>query len=572
MVTLNLTSGSSVNIPPSIRLLVNTPDQNQRGTVVDVPGVLTDILPDPSRNRFYILRQDLNQLLVFDASTNQKITTLRTATTPTMMSMTNDGKYLLVGHDNSQFVTVYDLNAMQAVSPIVLPGGHYGRSVAASNQALLVLARDEGSGTGVIDRVNFASRTATALPSLGIFSNEVSPTGVLTASPNGRNILMVQPDGTVMVYSADADTFTVGRKDFASLQGAFAASSYDTYIVGNNMFNASLVPQGSMNASSGVTSGFSFTGQGGYRVTASSQATAGVIQNLPTLTSAQMNPTAMVEAPLLPTAIWNFTRTLAPISSSGTVIALTTSGFTVLTANYAAATTPPAIASVGNSANFSSAVAPGGLISVFGSQLSATNIATSQIPLPTAMGESCLVVNGSPIPLLFVSSQQVNAQLPFNVGGNVTMSIHTPAGISNNFNVTVQSSAPAIFMSGTAGPETGLATIFRFDNGQLVTPTNPIHYDDEIVIYLTGMGATSPAVDAGMPAPTNGLSNVTQTPLITLGGSPLNVLYAGLVPGLISGLYQINAVVPGGVVQGTDIPLVISQGGTSANLSVRVVK
>ena len=58
---------------------------------------------------------------------------------------------------------------------------------------------------------------------------------------------------------------------------------------------------------------------------------------------------------------------------------------------------------------------------------------------------------------------------------------------------------------------------------------------------------------------------------MTLGGTNLNVLYAGLVPGEV-GVYQINAVVPGGVPQGLDIPLVINQGGSTTSLSVRVVK
>jgi uncharacterized protein (TIGR03437 family) len=461
---------------------------------------------------------------------------------------------------------------MQAVQPVVLPPGHYGHSVAASNNAVLVLANDNATGTGVIDTVNFTGRTATMLPTLGIYTNTVSTVGALAASPNGAYILVAQPDGTVMLYSASANTFTVARKDLSGLTGAFAASSYGNYIVGNNVFNASLVPQGTLDSTLGVTSGFSFTGQGGYRVTATSVSTAGVIQNLPSLSSGTtVSPVGMVEAPVLPTTLANFTRTVAPMPSANSIIAMTTSGFTVLSANYAAATAPPAIASVGNAANGSTSVAPGGLISVYGSQMSATNIATSQIPLPTALGESCLVVNGTPIPLLFVSGQQINAQLPFNVSGNVIMSIHTPAGISNNFNFVVQGAAPAIFLSGTAGPETGLATIFRASNGQLVTPTNPVHSNDTLVIYLTGMGPTSPSVAAGLAAPMTVLSSVTQSPVLTLGGSNLNVLYAGLVPSFISGLYQINATVPSVVTQGESIPLVISQGSSTTTLNLRVV-
>ncbi|HUB82346.1 MAG TPA: hypothetical protein VMB03_26295 [Bryobacteraceae bacterium] len=570
-VTLNIASSSAVNIPPSVRLLVSNPDEYQRGSVVDVPGVLTDLMADTARNRFYILRQDLNELEIFDGSTNQMIVALRTNTTPSEMAMTNDGNYLLVANDNSQLLSVFDLNALQAVSPVVLPGGHYGHSVATSNNAILVVANNNATGTGTIDTVDLQNLSATNLPTLGIFQNQLSTTAVVTGSPNGANILVADPDGEVLLYSAAANTFTLARHDLSALAGAFAASSYNTFVIGNNVFNASLVPQGTL-SSSGTTSGFAFTGQGGYQVAATSASTAGVIQNMPVLTGAQISPTAMVEAPILPSSKLNFTRTVAPLPSAGTLIALTTSGFTVLSANYAAATTPPAISSVQNAADGSTAVAPGGFISVYGSQMSATNIATSQIPLPTALGESCLVVNGSPIPLLFVSSGQVNAQLPLNMGGNVSVNIHTPAGVSNNYNFVVASAAPAVFLTGTAGPQTGLATIFRADNGQLVTPTNPVRPGDTLVIYLTGMGPTSPAVQAGLQTPPTLLTSVTQAPELSLGSSSLSILYAGLVPGSLSGLYQINASVPKtGLASGDTVPLVISQSGGATTLNVRVV-
>jgi uncharacterized protein (TIGR03437 family) len=203
--------------------------------------------------------------------------------------------------------------------------------------------------------------------------------------------------------------------------------------------------------------------------------------------------------------------------------------------------------------------------------MSPVNMATQQIPLPTALGDSCLSINGAPLPLLFVSSQQINAQLPFNVAGSATLTIHTPGGISNNYLFTVQTAAPSVFLSGTAGPETGLATVVRADNNQLITPTNPIHPGDTLVIYLTGMGATLPAVTAGLPAPSNPLASAAIAPTVTLGGQNLNVLYAGLVPGEV-GVYQINATVPSlGVPQGLSIPLTISQGSSSTTLNERVV-
>jgi len=296
-----------------------------------------------------------------------------------------------------------------------------------------------------------------------------------------------------------------------------------------------------------------------------------VIERVASAQTATTKPTSMAEAPLLPTTLWPFTRTLAPLADQSAVISLTVSGFTVLPWDYDAAVAPPEIASVVNAADGTKPVAPGGLISVYGQQMSPVNIATQETPLPTALGESCLTVNGVAVPMLFVSAQQINGQLPANVNGNATMTLRTPGGISDNFYFSILPAAPSIFRTGMAGPETGLATVFRYDNGELITPTNPIHPDDIITIYATGMGPTSPAVDSGMPAPANPLPNTVIAASVTLGGVPLNIMYSGLVPGEV-GVYQVNASVPAGVPQGMNIPLVVAQAGSSTALSVRVVK
>ena len=110
---------------------------------------------------------------------------------------------------------------------------------------MLALVRNVAAGgPGVIDRIDFAARRAIQLPCLGIYTNTVNPAGVLAPAPNGGSILVAMPDGNVMLYDANADTFTVSRKDFTALSGSYAASSYNSYVVGNNLLNASLVPAG----------------------------------------------------------------------------------------------------------------------------------------------------------------------------------------------------------------------------------------------------------------------------------------------------------------------------------------
>jgi len=63
----------------------------------------------------------------------------------------------------------------------------------------------------------------------------------------------------------------------------------------------------------------------------------------------------------------------------------------------------------GECADFTAAVAPGSLVSLFGENLSPVNMASSEMPLPTALGDSCLTVNGALAPMLFVSRPRQRA-------------------------------------------------------------------------------------------------------------------------------------------------------------------
>ena len=568
--SITIQSPSAVNTPAPVRVLVNNATPDMRGTVVNVPGVLVDVLADRTRDRFYILRQDQNEVLVFDASTNTQIATLRTSNTPTQLAISFDNQYLLIGHDNSQLAYVYNLDSLQASAPVVFPFGHYPKSIAASGRAVLAASRVAGP-ENTIDSIDMISRTAQTWSSLGVWQNSIDVNTMLAASPNGSSILAVMANGTVMRYDATPNTFTASRQDFTALQGAYAASSLNQYIVDGHMLDSSLVPIMTVGLDQDPTSGFAFTGGKGLRTMAPASGATGVIERIDLGGGEAISSTHLAEAPVVghPGAV--FTRTLAPLANGKAIISLTTSGFTVLASQYDAAVAPPEINGVVNAADFSQSMAPGGLISVFGTQLSPVNMATNQLPLPTALGDSCLTINGTAVPMLFVSPQQINAQLPFNADGEETLVLYTPGGVSNSYNLTLTSEAPSVFHSGVAGPQTGIATVVRSSNNQWVTATNPIHPGDQIVIYATGLGPTSPVVPAGTAAPSHPLAWVTDMPLITLGGVELKVEYAGLAPGEV-GVYQINALVPRSVVQGMSIPLTITQSVGATSMNVRVVK
>jgi uncharacterized protein (TIGR03437 family) len=160
--------------------------------------------------------------------------------------------------------------------------------------------------------------------------------------------------------------------------------------------------------------------------------------------------------------------------------------------------------------------------------------------------------------------------MPSQAVGDVTVNVHTPGGVSDNFNLTVLPNAPAVFLSGVAGPETNLPVVIRTENNLLVTDSNPIHPNDTLVIYLTGCGRTNPGVGDGLPSPGHPLANVLSPATLQLGGVSLPVLYAGLAPGEV-GVCQMNVTVPRSAPTGLSMPLSINQGGFNQTLGVRVV-
>ena len=614
--SLNISSSAAINLPQSVRVLINSQDPSQRGTFIDVPGKVVDLAADPKRGVYYVLRQDKNQVLVYSETNNMLTATLRTCTTPTSMAITFDQQDLLVGCDNSHYMSVFDLDLLQAQQPITLPSD-YVESVAASSNAILAMIRP-GDGTNPgIDQINLLTHTGGRLSSLGVWTNQLAQDTVLTSSSNGAHILAAGSDGSVMIYDANANTFTASRKDFNSLSGAYAASNFNQYVVGNYLLDNSGVARATLPTSTGASSGFAFVNQQGFYTSAPNSSSPGIIEQVDVASGVAIQPTAMVEAPLLgsaptsgsssssntstttcppgavlvsttttgpngpvtttscqalfqPSVNSAFTRSLAPLPDQTAIISLTTSGFTVLPWTYAASVAPPQISKVVSAADGVSPVAPGGLVSILGSQLSPTNLATSQIPVPTALANSCLTVNGQPMPLVFVSPNQINAQMPVEAVGAVTMNVHTPGGVSDNFNMTVQPTAPAVFMSGVAGPQNNLPTVIRDNNNLLVTESNPIHRGDTLTIYLTGIGQTSPVVGDGLPAPVSPLAIAVAPLIVQLGGVNLPVTYAGLAPGQV-GVGQINVTVPNSVPLGLNTQLTINQGGAVQTLALRVI-
>jgi uncharacterized protein (TIGR03437 family) len=571
-VDLGLSSPDAINVIDPVRVLVNHADPNQRGTILEVPGTLVDILADPARDRYYVLRQDNNTLLVFDGANNTLLRTLRTNNIPTNIAVSMDRQFLYISHDASQTLAVYNLNDFSRLpdSSTSAGNGNVVRSLAVANNRIIATARDY-KNQGRILFIDPVTLTATQPDSVGVWVNQMALGAVAAASPDGSQVMVATPDGYTFLYDAGVGDITVSNKNFTQFVGSYAASA-GMYSADANLLNGSLVPFLSLDSSGGQSSGMVFSA-GAVRTGAPDSLSPGFAERVNFSTGGAILPTSLIEAPLLPNSAasnTNFIRSLAVLPFHNSFVSLSQSGLMLLAANYDAPLPIPTISSVTSAADGVSGVASGGLISIAGSNLSTSPVASATTPLPTVLGNSCVTVNGAPISLLMVSSSLINAQLSNSTSGAATMTIRTPQNVSPNFGFTVGANAPAVFLNGQAGDSSNLPAIYRVDNGLLVTATNPVRRNDSLNIYAAGLGLTSPAVAAGTASPSNPLATAVAQPTVTLNGTGLPVTFAGLAPGQI-GVFQITVTVPSSTPLGLSVPLTITQAGQSQTVNVRVV-
>jgi uncharacterized protein (TIGR03437 family) len=192
------------------------------------------------------------------------------------------------------------------------------------------------------------------------------------------------------------------------------------------------------------------------------------------------------------------------------------------------------------SSTFPLNVAPGEIVSIYGTNLAGSTTTAGSIPLPLKLGDAQVLVNGDPIPLYYASATQINAVLP-NVAGLLKVTVLTSSG-THTVNALAAPAVPALFTQNGSG--IGAASVQRFPGYTLVTATNPLQAGDYAIVYLTGLGHT--------------------TPTVTIGGQDCIVAYAGPAA-IYPGLDQINCQVPQGIAPGTAVPILVTTPGRTSN-------
>ncbi len=251
--------------------------------------------------------------------------------------------------------------------------------------------------------------------------------------------------------------------------------------------------------------------------------------------------------------IGSFVKFSTPTIADGKVFVGTASSLLVFGLKTSAA-----VSTVVNAGDFEPGpVAPGSIVSLFGSNLAPQAASAAGVPWPFQLGGSSITVNGIPAPLSFVSPSQINAQIPFDVSpGNANLTVSVGDLALAPRPLTIQPSAPGLFLSAA-----GHALVQNQD-GTTNSPEQPASAGTVVTAFLTGQGALDPNVPSGAAAPADPPVLPVSAVSASVGGQAVEVVSARMAPGLV-GVLRIGIKIP--LLAPGDYPLQVGVGNALSN-------
>jgi uncharacterized protein (TIGR03437 family) len=216
-------------------------------------------------------------------------------------------------------------------------------------------------------------------------------------------------------------------------------------------------------------------------------------------------------------------------------------------------------------------VAPGSIVSIYGSDLAASAASATTLPLPTSLGGASVTVTDSSgaqtaLPLFYASPKQINAEIPQSAAtGGATLTITTASG-SQKAPVTLAAVAPGLFSANQTGAGVAAAQfvadqsngtqttvdIFQCSGGAgscVAVPLDVSGGNTALVLYGTGIENRA------------ALSDVT----VTIGSHTLPATYAGAAPNY-AGEDQVDVLLPASLAGSGTVNVSVTVSGTVSNV------
>jgi uncharacterized protein (TIGR03437 family) len=174
-------------------------------------------------------------------------------------------------------------------------------------------------------------------------------------------------------------------------------------------------------------------------------------------------------------------------------------------------------------------VAAGSIVSIFGVNLAASYQASPASPLRQTLGDVTVMISGKLLPLVFVSPDQINAQLPSDLTDGVyTLTVHSSGKPDVSAEFTVVRNAPGLFSQLVDGRAFGL---FLHENGDPITADSRAKRNETVTLLGNGLGPFLQMPPEGFAVSESAVFALADAVTIVAGDSSIDPLYAGVAAG-----------------------------------------
>ncbi len=176
-------------------------------------------------------------------------------------------------------------------------------------------------------------------------------------------------------------------------------------------------------------------------------------------------------------------------------------------------------------------VAPGSIISILGANLADSYVAGPNNPLSQTVGNITVRIGGTLLPLLFVSPDQINAQLPSDLApGSYTIYVKSGLQLEIPATLTVSRNAPGLFNQPVDGHQFAVAA---HEDGTPITADSPARRGETVTLFGTGFGPYDKAYPDGFPVPQSLQLLLADAVEVHSGDLTLTPDWAGAIAGMI---------------------------------------
>ena len=229
------------------------------------------------------------------------------------------------------------------------------------------------------------------------------------------------------------------------------------------------------------------------------------------------------------------------------------------------------ITAVANGASLlAGAVSPGEVVTIFGANLGPMQMTSMQIDqtrhASSVLAGTQVFFDGVPAPLLYVSSAEVGAVVPFGAAGSsAQVKVVYQGQSSDPITVQVVLAAPALFAQDGSGG--GPGAILNAD-GSLNSWDKPADRGSIVTLYATGLGQINPQGDDGVVTARTSLATPLLPVEVLIDGQLAEISYVGSAPGMVEGVYQINARIPDTTSPNYGVPIIVKTGEFSSPTTI----